>query len=127
LTANTCCRDERVDAAVALSGIQLDLPGGAFEPRDLPLFAIHGTADGSLPYDSGRAAFDAWTGSKWFLTLEGAQHSPQYEDPPSPYDALVAEITTLFWDAELRGDAAASQRLASYVPPAELGRIESAP
>jgi predicted dienelactone hydrolase len=126
LAANTCCRDERVAAVIALSAIRLDFPRGSFEAVKVPLLAMHGTADPTIPYAAGRAAYDEWAGPKWFLTLQGALHSPQYEDPPSPYDALVLDITTLFWDVELRRDPHAVSRLASYVPPSALGRLESA-
>jgi predicted dienelactone hydrolase len=127
LVANSCCRDERVDAVIALSALVLPFPEGTDEPADLPLLAVHGTADATVPLANGRAAYDAWPGPKWFLTLEGALHAPQYEDPPSPYDAVVTDVTTLFWDAELRGDDAAANRLAAYAPPPELARLEAAP
>jgi predicted dienelactone hydrolase len=126
LVANTCCRDQRIDAVIALSAIRLDFGNGSFQASDIPLLAMHGTADPTIPYTAGRAPYDAWTGPKWFLTLEGALHSPQYEDAPSPFDALVFDITTLFWDAELRRDPHARARLAHYEPPPALGRIDSA-
>jgi dienelactone hydrolase len=124
--ANTCCRDTRVDAVIALSAIRLDFASGESVPSELPLLAIHGTIDAALPYDVGRAPYDAWAGPKWLLTLEGGSHSPPYEDVPSPHDTLVGELTTLFWDAELRDDEDAAARLSTYAPQPELARIEVA-
>jgi predicted dienelactone hydrolase len=120
--ANTCCRDDRVDAVIAMSAFRGEFPGGVSVDVDVPLLAVHGTADTTLAIELGRAAYDAWAGPKWFVTLEGAAHSPQYEDAPSPHDALVADLTTRFLDARLRGEADA---FAAYVPPPELARIES--
>ncbi|MGH8979079.1 MAG: alpha/beta hydrolase family protein [Acidimicrobiia bacterium] len=124
LVADTCCRDDRVDAVIALSALRLPFRDGRAVPSDLPLLVVHGTADTSVPYDSGRAAFDAWAGPKWFLTLFGAPHSAAYEDPPTAWDAIVEEATTLFWDGELRGDSDAADGLAGYEPAPELARIE---
>jgi dienelactone hydrolase len=126
LAANSCCRDDRVDAVVALSGIRLPFPMGTDDPRPIPLLAMHGTADPTIPFSVGRAAYDAWTGPKWFVTLIGALHSQQYEDPPSPYDQIVFDLTTEFWEAALRGDRAAAKRLDDHAPPPALARVEHA-
>jgi len=127
LAANTCCVDARVDAVAVLSGARLDFPGGAWEPASTPLLAMHGSLDLTIRIAAGRSAYDAWNGPKTFVTLMGALHSPQYEDVPSPYDALVIDVTTLFWNAELRGGARAEQSFAGYVPPANLATIDRRP
>lgn len=125
LVANTCCRDDRVDAVIALSALRLPFPGGSAAPSALPLLVVHGTADSSVPYDSGRAAFEGWAGPKWLLTLAGGPHSAAYEDAPTTWDSIVEEATTLFWDGELREDVGAARRLTDLLPAPDLARIES--
>jgi dienelactone hydrolase len=125
LVADTCCRDDRVDAVIALSAPRLPFPEGSAAPSNLPLLVVHGTADGSVPYDSGRAVYDAWTGPKWFLTLERGPHSAAYEDPPTAWDVIVEEATTRFWDAELRGAVDAGRQLTDLAPAPEVARIET--
>jgi dienelactone hydrolase len=125
VASNSCCLDRRVTAVIALSGVRLPFPGSVDVANNVPLLAMHGTDDMTIPLALGRAAYDAWTGPKWFVTLFGASHSPQYEDVPSAYDHVVIDITTLFLDAELRHDPHARSRLRAYVPPPALASIES--
>jgi predicted dienelactone hydrolase len=127
VAANACCRDARVDALMVLSGIRLD-PEQSYVPTDqLPLLALHGTGDGTLPVDIGRKAYATWTGPKWFVSLDGATHASPYENDPSPYDDVVIDVTTRFLDAMLHGTAPDRAAFGSYAPPPGLARIESTP
>jgi poly(3-hydroxybutyrate) depolymerase len=120
---NSCCRDARIGAAIAMDAIRLDLPG-RWVRTTIPLLAIHGTADPTIPYATGREPYSEWPGPKRFLALEGALHSPQFEDTPSPYDEVVTEVTTLFWRAHLGTDRAAAAALARCRPPRGLARFD---
>lgn len=51
-----------------------------------PTFVIHGTADRVVPYEQGKALFDAAAEPKEFFTLEGADHNDPL--PPEMYEAL---------------------------------------
>ena len=52
--ANTCCQDDRVDAVIELSGFRIEFPDGAFVPMDdLPLLAVHGSADPTIRLATG--------------------------------------------------------------------------
>lgn len=112
LTSSSCCRDDRVDAAIVMSGFRPPFDGRAVAGP--PLLAFHGDADTSIPFEQGRWAYDDSQPPKFFVTLEGAPHSPPYEDTPSPFDTAVRELTTDFWDAYLYDDRDALDRLTRY-------------
>jgi predicted dienelactone hydrolase len=124
LGGNTNIRDERVDAFIALSGFPLNFPTGSAASASAPLLAVHGTNDARIPIDLGRRAYERWAGPKWFLTLKGADHSSAFEDAVSPYDELVIDATTSFWDAELRRDPEAGRRFATVVSDDRLAQLE---
>lgn len=71
---NSCCRDPRIRAAIPISARELPFPGGASEFTRTPSLFIHGDADATVPYSSGRQAFDRGRRPKYFLTLFGAGH-----------------------------------------------------
>jgi dienelactone hydrolase len=115
LAFNTCCRDRRVDAvvlmAIAPMGLQSAFPG---KFRAAPRPALQIDADGDFVYQDTRNAWPTLTGPKWLVTLHGGdarRHSPPYEDAPDPADRLVQDVTTAFWDLELKGDRSAGARL----------------
>jgi fermentation-respiration switch protein FrsA (DUF1100 family) len=64
----------------------------------LPLLAIHGEADGTVPIAAGRALFDAFPGAdKEFWSVPGAGHMQVFENPNSPWrgrllDYLAARL-----------------------------------
>lgn len=63
LFANTCCRDDRVKAIVAVSGITFPGPAETDsydDPPKIPLLMLHGETDTVLQYDEGsRQIFDS--------------------------------------------------------------------
>lgn len=111
LTFNPCCRDDRVTAAMILSGALLP-PGGGEPDLDghVPLLIVHGDEDGSLPIAMAIDAYGRANGPVWFVTLPGGSHSAPYENDPSPQDEVVPALTTAWWDAELGGDPGALAR-----------------
>jgi dienelactone hydrolase len=106
---NTCCHDERVDAVLA-EGYPAEVPlDGEYDPelRGTPVMFMYGSLDNFMP--AGRTEFDRAEPPKYFLTLEGGDHSEVYRSGErSPEVAAVAKD---FFDAHLRGDEGAIDRL----------------
>jgi dienelactone hydrolase len=118
-----CCRDRRFTAAMVLDGIRL---GSALHlDGHVPLLIAHSDTDPSIPYATARAAYDAAAAPVWLVTLHGASHASQWENDPTPYDAIDERLTLDFWDATLRGRRAAFDRLARDATVAGLSSIES--
>jgi predicted dienelactone hydrolase len=103
LVGQSCCRDVRVRALVALSAPLLPFSGSETVDTDVPLLALHGTDDEVVPVAAAQAALDAWPGPKRLVTLPGGRHSPPYEDAPSPHDNIVVELTLAFFAEAMRG------------------------
>jgi dienelactone hydrolase len=110
-----CCADERVDAVVGLSG--LEVPGVA-ELRGLPTFFAHSVDDGTLPYDSAVRMFESATGPAYLLTVPEGGHAVPYEDNGHETGPVIDLTTVRFWDRYLRGDAEVPEQL---VEPDQLG------
>lgn len=118
-----CCRDDRFTAAMVLDGIRL---GDALKlDGHVPLLIAHSDTDPALPYASARAAYDAAHGPVWLVTLHGASHSTQWENDPTPYDAIGERLTVDFWNATLRRRQAAFAALQRDATVAGLSSIES--
>src|SRR5689334_8027453 len=105
----SCCRDPRVDAAVAISGAPL-IQGTDFTGKAPPLLLIHGTADPTVPYVGSTLSYSRATAPKYLLTVIGAHHA-DFLAPTAPASADVTRTTVDFWNAYLRGDRAARKRL----------------
>jgi predicted dienelactone hydrolase len=119
--------DERIKAAVAFSPSgprQGDDPQTAFGQVKIPWMVMTGTKDvalvGNTDVKSRLSVFPALPpGGKYELVLEDAEHSA-FTDRPLPGDrerrnpnhhrAMLA-LSTAFWDAYLRDDAAAKRWL----------------
>jgi dienelactone hydrolase len=114
-------RDNRLRAAIVLSGGQM---GGAYTGSPVPVLFVHGDADPTVPYDSGRAAYNALTWPKAFLTLTGGNHHG-YVIPGGKGFNQVATTTTDFLRWTLYGDTAAQGRLAADATAAGTSRWES--
>lgn len=110
VTYNACCRDERVDGAVVMAGLQYPFPG-AYEIVDVPLLLFHGDADPVLPYDSSVDTFAVASPPKFFVTILGGGHSQPFEDVEDPADEMVRSVSVDFWDLYLRDDPEALDRL----------------
>lgn len=78
-----------------------------------------------LPISLARAAYDAASPPVWLVTLHGADHYTQWADDPTPYHALGERFTTDFWDATLRGEKTALNRLQRDATVNGLSSIES--
>lgn len=125
--------DPRIKAVLLLSpsGPRRDSPEEAFGAVHLPWLLMTGTADdsplGDMDAAARRVVFPALPpGSKYELVLEGAQHSsfterplPEERDPR--YHRAVLGLSTAFWEAYLRGDAAARAWLDGQGPRSLIG------
>lgn len=107
---SACCRDRRIAAVIIMSGIKLPFGNGAFV-FDKPVLIFHGTEDPTIPYSTASTAYASAASPKYFVTLVGAGHAPQYEDTPDPHDSVVTAVTLDFWDAYLRTRHGSATRL----------------
>ena len=100
----TANRDDRLTAGVVLAGRQI-VPSPFTGPA-APLLFVHGTADATVHYADGRAAFDALTWPKAFLTVTDGGHVATGAEI-----SVVAQTSTDFWRWSLYGDRAAKSRI----------------
>lgn len=121
-----CCRDDRIDAVIVMSGARLPFGGGEYDFTGLPFLLLHGTADPLIPYAEAEAAYAAMAAPKYFVTLQDGSHAPPYENTPSPHDEVVARVTLDFWDAYLLGDDGAEARIMTDAAVAGIASGESA-
>jgi dienelactone hydrolase len=111
LAFNSCCRDERIDAVLVMAGLVLPFDG-TYESPSVPLLVIHGNGD-----DGGRELYSMAGSPKLFVTIERPVHSPPFEDPEDPADALVVQVTVDFFRAYLYEQASALDDLAAAIVP----------
>jgi predicted dienelactone hydrolase len=117
---DTCCRDERIDAAIAMSALRGEFPGGTYELESVPVMLMHAAADPL--YSTSAATYPLLAAPKWFVTLHGGtvlRHAAPFEDSPDPADDLVRRATTSFWDRYLRGRVRAERTLLEAAQPAD--------
>jgi dienelactone hydrolase len=127
VTFDACCRDPRIDAAVVMAGVLLVDAGRMDYTTPTPVLIFHGDADQVLAYQFDVDTYAQLSPPKWFVTLQGAGHSPPYEDAPSPWDAVVETTSTDFWLGQLDHDAAALARLDADATVSGVSSIESDP
>jgi dienelactone hydrolase len=123
---NTCCRDSRITAVIIMSGIKVPFGNHPFV-FDKPILIFHGTADPTIPYSTATSTYASVASPKYFVTLIGAGHAPQYEDTPDPHDAVVIATTLDFWNTYLKAQNAARARLSVDANRPRLSSIRSAP
>ncbi len=111
LVANSCCRDDRIDAAIPIAGTPAPL-GGDYDFDDVvPMLFVHGTDDALIPYEASVGTFNELTAVKGLLTLGGGDHS-SFTRPDSPFFDDVVDTIVDFAAFVLDGDADAGARLA---------------
>ena len=129
--------DPRIRAAIALSPSppRRGDPGQAFRQVKIPWMLMTGTKDvaaiGDVSPESRLAVFPALPpGGKYELVLDGAEHSA-FSDRPLPGDTAprnpehhraILALSTAFWDAWLREDAAAKAWLDGGGPASVLDK-----
>lgn len=112
----TSNRDKRLVAGVVLAGRQV--LAAPFTGPAAPLLFVHGKQDGTVAYADGRAAYDAVTWPKAFLTVTKGGHTPAGREL-----SVVATTTTDFWRWSLYGDAAAGKRLSKDATKGHLATL----
>ena len=117
ISANTCCRDERIATALVLSGTASPYADGEYDlSRMPPTMFVHGVNDQAVSYNQVVETFDEAPAPKALLTLEQAGHGDWLAADDEAF-AVAARATTDFLDAYLSDDAAAIERLASDEDP----------
>ncbi|WP_433214053.1 alpha/beta hydrolase family protein [Dactylosporangium sp. CS-047395] len=100
-------RDSRLKGAVIVSGGSM---GGKFSGAATPVLFIHGDADATVPYSSGKSLYDATTWPKGLLTLIGGDHGAALWGSTPAANAVSKSMLDLFRYG-LYGDTAARSRL----------------
>jgi dienelactone hydrolase len=108
----SCCRDKRIDAAIALAGTPL-IRGTDFKGIDTPLMLVHGDADRTVQYEASISSFHRAQGPRFFITVLGGMHGG-YLDGTDPASQAVQRATTDFWWGELNGDTTALADLPAH-------------
>lgn len=120
---NTCCADTRITAAIVMAGTLTGF-GSSFTTPGVPTLFEHGTADDTVPFSEGEAAYQAHPGPKAFVSLLGGVHPGPYNDKPKDtHFSTVLATTTDFLRWSLSGDTealAAMQAAADKSGVAEL-------
>ncbi len=111
VTFHSCCRDPRIDAAIAMAGVLLPYAPGEFDLVGVPLLILHGDADPVLGIELDADAYARAAPPKIFVTIHGGGHAEPFEDSLDPADEMVEAVTTDFWDVYLGGQPDALDRL----------------
>jgi dienelactone hydrolase len=118
LAFSACCRDERVKAAIPMSGFA-GIPPPAeqyFQNGRTALFGLHGNTDGTIPYAAGSNSYGMAKPPKFFLTFNGAGHVSPFlgGNANDPSANALKQSTVDFWDHYLKGDKAALDELRQH-------------
>jgi len=125
---HTCCADPRIDAAAPMAGRLAPYPGGEyFRDIETPILVLHGDADETVSYASGRAIYDAAPAPRFLVTILGGDHIiPYVAGPSEPLTEPVRLATLAFFDRYLKGrDSGLADLLA--VDEIAVARLESEP
>jgi dienelactone hydrolase len=127
---SSCCRYAGVKAAAILSGAEYRYFGGQYfapgTPPGPPLLVVQGTDDTVNPPVCSAQIYDAAAPPKYYLDLLGATHLAPYEDATS-WQAVVAQVTTDFFDADLAGERGALTRMYHDGNVADVAQLITAP
>lgn len=107
ITANNCCLDDRIDAAIPISGLELPFGTGTWKYPKLPRLFIHGDKDATVPYLGTTNAFAKAPAPKFQLTLINAPHTPFIQVWRTP----IIDTAVAFLDRYLKHDRAARTRM----------------
>lgn len=110
ISANSCCRDERVRAVVAMAGPPAPFVGEYDFTATPPILIIHGTKDPLILYATSPKLFNDISTIKGLLTLEGADHGSWLGRNSDFFDDVVTTILD-FLAVSLSGDDQAAARL----------------
>ena len=127
---SSCCRYAGIKAAAILSGAEYRYFGGQYfapgTPPGPPLLVVQGSDDAINPPVCSAQLYDAAAAPKYYLDLLGATHLAPYEDA-TPWQAVVAQVTTDFFDADLAGERAALTRMVRSGNVPDVAQLTTAP
>ena len=107
MIGQSCCFDDRVDAAIIISGTSQLFPGGSFDwSRTPPLLVIHGEQDTVIPLDEGIRIFNNARAPKGLFTLLGMDHGSFLVRDSNAF-AITVKASLDFWKGYLKSDAKA--------------------
>jgi dienelactone hydrolase len=132
VAANDCCRDDRIDAVIIMSGLRLVNPAGDHLGSMPPTMLLHGVADPLLKVAMADEIYPQLSAPKWYVRLLVAGHAEAYENTPSPSDGVVTAATTDFWQAYLAPQAGPADpgildRLRRDAAVDQISTVQSAP
>lgn len=120
---NSCCRDERVKAALAFAGVMLPFGDGNWDnPPAIPLLLVHGQDDSTVPYGAGSEhTFDTLNVPRAFVTFPTAGHTDIFGDKDDPTNGISTNAAAIaFLRLELDHDDRDWKRLGGLLD--EQGR-----
>jgi|CXWL01.1.fsa_nt_gi fermentation-respiration switch protein FrsA (DUF1100 family) len=118
LAFSQCCSDDRIDAAIPMSGIAGLVDGGAnyFRSAAVPVLIFHGTDDTTVPYGSSVDAYAKAKAPKAFVTFAKGDHIwPYIGGGADARRVAFQDMTTAWFDRWLKNDEAAIDRLRDAV------------
>jgi predicted dienelactone hydrolase len=120
---NTCCKDPRVKAIVAISGGPQPYSTGAYDKTfATPMLLIHGGKDPGVCPCISKAVFDTTPGRFSLLMLDNATHTSQFfgED-----EKVMDEVMVAYLDQELGINPQAMDGLEAKVAASHRGSLRS--
>ena len=121
MSLNSCCIDDRLDAAVELSGIRLPFPDGAFDDLGrIPFLAVHGAKDNIVTVKGSDSLFAEAPGPAAYLRLTEADHTGFIFGD----GALLDQVVLAYLDRHLKGDDTAFDAIAEVVADSGQGTFE---
>lgn len=126
-SANSCCRNPAIRAAVILSGAELPAFGGRYYASGAPpLLVIQGDQDTINAPGCSAALYNQAPAPKYYLDLLGAPHLPPYV-APNAWRGRVAQAVTGFLDYYLKHEPGGLARLRAAGDHPGLTSLTSAP
>ena len=122
LVGNTCCRDQRIKAAVVMAGTTEGLGRGHYNLAEAPpLLVVSDKHDGLVPYGDAVSVFNQARGPKALLTLDwdsasdstGSTAHMASSGVVGQTSQSVITATTSFFDAFLKHDHGALQSVSA--------------
>ncbi|MCQ3811236.1 MAG: hypothetical protein KTV68_11880 [Acidimicrobiia bacterium] len=110
ISANSCCRDERIAAVVAMAGPPAPFDGEYDFTTTPPILLVHGTDDNLILYETSPALFNDVSAAKGLLTIEGGDHGSWLSPSSELFDDVSATVLD-FLAFALDGDTDAETRL----------------
>ena len=119
---NSCCALDRTDAAIEISGLELPFPEGSYDDwPDVPLLAIHGVVDGTVPVSGSDNLFAKSESPSHYLRFTDAGHTDLLGGPSGQ---LLTRVSLAFLDHYLGDDPDALDAIDDDVEASGLATYE---